>query len=245
MHSHDCVLGSFLLSGAIVEVDERNQRVECGSYTLHATPPGLRHAHLIQTPRVSTLCFRLDESLLSPLGPQARVFDEPITSRNGNVVSLAPKIRRELSATDSASDLVLHGLVLELIGELARRGDMKLGNEAPPWLKRARQMLHETWNQNISVEQVAAEVGVHPSHLTRVFRAHLKQTPGEYLRRIRLERATRQVLASDLPLKAIAAYAGFADQAHFTREFRKHHGLSPMEMRRLRSGRAMFAEEPV
>jgi AraC-like DNA-binding protein len=47
-----------------------------------------------------------------------------------------------------------------------------------------------------------------------------------------MDRATREVIAGDLPMKAIAALAGFSDQAHFTREFRRHHGVSPLEMRR-------------
>jgi len=196
------------------------------------TPPGMRHAHLIQSPRVTTLCFSLEMSLLAQLGEESRVLENPITARRSSVIALAPKIQREVLASDSASDLVLQGLMFELVGELARRNEPKLSPDAPPWLKRAREMLHDLWNQNVSIEQIASTVGVHPSHLNRVFRLHMRQTPGEYLRRVRMERSTREVLVSDLPLKAIASRAGFADQAHFTREFRRHHGVSPTEMRR-------------
>ncbi len=232
VHAHGVVLGSFLLRGRIVEVDERRRKSECGPYTLHVTPPGMRHAHLIQSPRVTTLCFSLEMKLLNQFEAEARVFDEPITARRSSVIALAPKIQREVLASDTASDLVLYGLLYELVGELARRNDTKLSQDAPLWLKRAKEMLHDLWNQNVSIEEIATSVGVHPSHLNRVFRTHMRQTPGEYLRHVRMERSTREVLISDLPLKAIAAKAGFADQAHFTREFRRHHGVSPTEMRR-------------
>ena len=232
IHSHSGHLVSFLLKGNVIEVDERSRRVECGPFTLHSTPPEMRHAHLIQSPRLTTLCFTLEMSLLQQLGATARVFDEPITSRRGRVIALAPKLQRELGAPDAASDLVLQGLIFELAGELLRRNGPKLSPDAPAWLKRAKEMLQDLWNQNVSMEQIAATVGVHPSHLNRVFRAHMNQTPGDYLRGIRMERATREVLVSDLPLKAIASRTGFADQAHFTREFRRNHGVSPLEMRR-------------
>jgi AraC family transcriptional regulator len=192
----------------------------------------MRHAHIIRSPRVTTVCFDLEPKLIDELGEAAQALREPITVKRGAVIPLAPKFQREMLATDSASDLVLQGLIYELAGELARRGSPKLAPDAPAWLKRAREMLHDLWNQSVSIEEIAASVGVHPSHLNRVFRAHLNQTPGEYLRRLRMDRATREVIASDLPLKAIASLAGFSDQAHFTREFRRHHGVSPMEMRR-------------
>lgn len=231
VHSHEKILVSFLLRGSILEVDERAKKAECGPLTLRSMPPGMRHAHLIQSARVTTLCFSLEDEFVAELGDAARVFDEPITSR-GNVVALAPKFQREMPASDSASDLVLRGLLFELVGELARRGSQKLPTEAPSWLRRAREMINDTWNQSWSMEEIASAVGVHPSHLNRVFRTYMNQTPGEYLRSIRMTRATREVVASETPLKVIASQAGFADQAHFTREFRRQHGMSPMEMRR-------------
>jgi AraC family transcriptional regulator len=231
IHTHGDVRVSFLLRGSIIEVDETS-RTENGPYSLHTTPPGMRHAHLVQSPRVTSLCFDLEKSMLAQLGENARVFDAPITARRGPVISLLPRFQREMLADDSASDLVLQGLIFELAGELSRRQSQRLSPEAPAWLRKAREMLNDVWNRNVSIEEIAGAVGVHPSHLNRVFRAYMNQTPGEYLRAIRMERATREVLASDLPLKAIAAHAGFSDQAHFTREFRRAHGQSPLEMRR-------------
>lgn len=232
VHTHQHVRFSFLLRGMITEVHERSNGIDCGPYSLHVTPAGMRHAHLIRSPRVTTVCFDLHPGMLDQLGDAAQALNEPITVKRGAVIPLAPKFQREMLAADSASDLVLQGLVYELAGELARRQAPKLAPDAPAWLKRARELLHDLWNQSISIEEIAATVGVHPSHLNRVFRAHMNQTPGEYLRRLRMERATREVIAGDMPLKAIAALAGFSDQAHFTREFRRHHGVSPLEMRR-------------
>ena len=57
-------------------------------------------------------------------------------------------------------------------------------------------------------------------------------TPGEYLRRCRLERARRLMQRSAAPLAEIAAAAGFSDQSHFSNAFRKIFGVSPGAFRR-------------
>ena len=81
---------------------------------------------------------------------------------------------------------------------------------------------------------MAAAVDVHPSHLARTFRDCFHVPLGTYIRRLRIEWATRRVAESTDPLSAIAARAGFADQSHFTREFRKRNGVSPARFREVR-----------
>jgi AraC family transcriptional regulator len=78
-------------------------------------------------------------------------------------------------------------------------------------------------------------------HLTRSFRAHLGCTPGELLRRHRLERAAGLLTATDLPLVEIALSLGFPDQTNFTHRFGESYGAPPGAYRRLtRRGRRTF-----
>jgi AraC family transcriptional regulator len=84
----------------------------------------------------------------------------------------------------------------------------------------------------VSLSGIAAAVGVHPAHLAKMFRRHYRSTPGEFRRRIRLERSARDVAGSDRPLAEIALANGFFDQSHFTRAFKLHFGRTPSEHRR-------------
>jgi transcriptional regulator GlxA family with amidase domain len=68
---------------------------------------------------------------------------------------------------------------------------------------------------------------VHPAHLTRVFRRYHGTSPGQYLRRLRLEWAADRLLTGPDPVSRVALQAGFADQAHFTRAFTRRWGLPP------------------
>jgi AraC family transcriptional regulator len=74
-------------------------------------------------------------------------------------------------------------------------------------------------------------VGVHPTHLGRVFRAHYGVSVGEYGRRFRLARAATELARTDMPVAVIATRAGFADQSHFTRLFKRYAGTTPARYR--------------
>lgn len=72
----------------------------------------------------------------------------------------------------------------------------------------------------------------------RMFRRHMQATPQQFLRRLRLRLACRELTTTRRPLAAISAAHGFCDQSHFVREFRREYGLSPGEYRKQQSGGA-------
>jgi AraC-like DNA-binding protein len=55
---------------------------------------------------------------------------------------------------------------------------------------------------------------------------------GSYVRRLRLDWAARELVRSETSLAGVALEAGFADQSHFTRFFKRHTGLTPQAYRR-------------
>jgi AraC family transcriptional regulator len=85
----------------------------------------------------------------------------------------------------------------------------------------------------VTLAGVAEAVGVHPSHLARSFRCAYGKTVGEYARALRLDWATAQLALEDATLAEIAVRAGFADQSHFTRAFRRQTGVTPGRYREL------------
>jgi AraC family transcriptional regulator len=117
---------------------------------------------------------------------------------------------------------------IELLAD-AVRADAPYGR--PAWVARLVDRIEADLACTPSLSHLAAEIGLHPAHLSRVFRKTCGETLGEYVRRRRVEEAER-ALASDLSLAEIAAQAGFSDQAHFTRVFRRRFGVTPGARRR-------------
>lgn len=106
-------------------------------------------------------------------------------------------------------------------------------HDPPEWLEAMRAEIHARCCESIRVTDLAEAAGVHPVHAARVFRRHLGCTVGEYVRRLRVERARSQLLDTDRTLSSIAIGTGFADQAHFTRRFKEVVGVPPGAYRRL------------
>lgn len=99
---------------------------------------------------------------------------------------------------------------------------------APDRMARVRDRLRSTVAAPPRLAELAAEVELHPSHLCRLFRRQFGCSMGEYVRRVRIRRAlellTRQPRSS---LSGIAFDLGYADQPHFTRDFRRLVGVPP------------------
>lgn len=94
----------------------------------------------------------------------------------------------------------------------------------------------------IRVEDLASMTRLSTSHFSRAFKLSFRMSPHAYVIALRLARARALMLESDEQMSQIAAACGFADQAHFSRAFRRKVGCAPGLWRRERRGR--MAEDP-
>lgn len=145
-----------------------------------------------------------------------------IARRLANVVSGAEPDEAAMQPESLALTLVTSAAV----GRAARDGS------PPHWLTVAREQLDDRCGEAVSISELAHQAGVHPVHLARVFRQHLGCTPGDYLRRRRLERAAVLLRETRRPLSDVALHCGFADQSHFANAFKRFSGATPREYRR-------------
>jgi AraC family transcriptional regulator len=83
----------------------------------------------------------------------------------------------------------------------------------------------------LTLDDVAASVGVSVFHLMRIFRRAIGVTPHQYLMRIRLLRAVQMLRDTEQPVTTIAYDAGWSDLSNFTRTFRREVGCSPGQYR--------------
>ena len=105
------------------------------------------------------------------------------------------------------------------------------GRVPPATVRRAAAFIDDHAGQPVTMPEVAAAAGVTARALQYAFRSHYDTTPTGYLRRVRLERAHRQLQAADPATGAtvgeIARRWGWASPANFAAAYRKHFGVSP------------------
>jgi AraC family transcriptional regulator len=120
----------------------------------------------------------------------------------------------------------------------AARAERHIGQStAPVWLGRAQEYVHEHRFDRLTISDIAQVAGVHPAHLTRAFRQQLGSSVATYVRQLRLKWAADQLTAGSTPLCDVALQAGFADQSHFTRVFKRYSGMTPGQYRMRRAPR--------
>ncbi|MFI8280674.1 helix-turn-helix domain-containing protein [Streptomyces sp. NPDC085929] len=106
---------------------------------------------------------------------------------------------------------------------------------------RLRDLLDEKFVEGVSLQDASAALHVHPAHLVRVFSREFGMGPHQYLTGRRVDLARKLLLAGMTP-RLVAASAGFYDQSHFNRHFKRVLGTSPG--RYARSGPTRHLADP-
>ena len=100
----------------------------------------------------------------------------------------------------------------------------------PSWAKELKEIIQDQIDTNLSLslKEVSQSLKVHPSYLSREFSKYFDdQSFGDYIRKLRIEKAIQLLTNSNYSLSEIAYLTGFSDQSHFTRIFKKHTGKNP------------------
>jgi len=225
-HSHQQAVFCIALKGACSELYAGKVR-EYEAWTVEFLPSN--QCHSLHFPLADTRAFSIDVApeWLERAREYSLRLENSVYAHGGLLSGLMMRLYSEFLQLDSASHLAIEGLALEMLAEVSRR-QVKFSERTPPrWLKQAVELLRERFCERLTITQVAAEVGVHPVHLAREFRRFQRCTIGEYIRQLRIERACRQLHASDEPLATIASAVGFSDQSHFSRTFKRLIGMTP------------------
>jgi AraC family transcriptional regulator len=162
------------------------------------------------------------------------IREESNDYRGGAVAWLMSRLYHEFRRMDHTSALMIEGLTLEIIAEASRQFAAPK-NCTSRWLEQARDILHEQFADNITLGGLADLVGVHPVYLATSFRKKYHCTVGEYRQRLRVEFACLELSKAHSSLVQIALAAGFANQAHFSKTFKRFTGTTPAKYRTLRS----------
>lgn len=227
-HTHESAYFGLLLDGGYREWFTQRP-TEYQPFTLGFHPPALTHEDEIGACGSRMLCVEIRDSFWQ------KVRD----------YLTAPKFTPELCGEETTWLCVrlyrafrcgtLDAFQMEeTCAEMVERcGQTRLVQErsAPSWLGKAVDLLHASFGTQITLVEVAKGLGVHPIHLSRVFRKKYGCTLGEYVNRLRVQFVCAEMSRGWPALDELAFAAGFADQSHMGRVFKAIVGETPARFR--------------
>jgi AraC family transcriptional regulator len=227
-HAHEHANFCMAIKGGCTELYARKTR-EYKPFTLGFLPPHQTHSVKSSSRGVRAFSIDIEQQWLERMRKYSLNVEDAVYCAGGVLISLQIKLYHEFQNIDAASPLAVEGLVLEMLAEVSRHQAKE--SNPPRWLKKAKGLIREQVSTCPSLEVIAQQVGVHPVHLARTFRKFYRCNVGEYIRSIRIDDACRKMIGTSTPLIQIALNAGFADQSHFTRTFKRFKGMTPAKYR--------------
>jgi len=213
-------------------VDGRETTLKQGDLVIYG--PGqwhMQYADIGVAPRFITISFDLSGVDISSL--LNRKFQAPQA-----VVALLQNMLREQENMDEyANDIILTDLsqvLILLLRESAHPREQKLQTASSihsenTIIRQAQQFISTHIREKLSVPLVARQVDVSPSYLTALFHKNLQISPGEYIRRIKLQESKQLIRENNLNFTEIAEALQYSTVHHFSRQFKEKFGITPSE----------------
>ena len=161
-----------------------------------------------------------------------RVFD----LSSAEAAQLRQIVRESENMDAYSGDFIRSYLKLLLLSVLRDTGSEKKRLKTPVALNHENEIVSRTLQyvadhvcDKLSVEIVSREVGVSASHLTALFHRQMNISPGEYIRRVKLEESKRLIREGTMNFSQIAAQLNYSTIHHFSRQFKDKFGMSPSE----------------
>jgi len=190
----------------------------------------MQYADIDIAPRYVTISFDLCGEV--PASLINRKFSIPQKS-----AALLQQLLQEQERMDAHSaDMIISLLSLLLLSLLRSEDDpsssLKASNSVHSEneiIRRAQQYISSHIREKLSVPTVARMVDVSPSYLTALFHKNLQISPGEYIRRIKLQESKQMIRENSMNFTEIAAALQYSTVHHFSRQFKDKFGITPSE----------------
>lgn len=135
--------------------------------------------------------------------------------------------------SDWQVQLLLGQLMLRVAQLIDREEELQASDGSQStYVRKALEYIHQHYDFELKVEDIAAAVNLHPGYLHRIFKQQLGMTPVQYVTEFRMGKAKMLLTNTNIPVSDIADYVGLSNRQYFSFVFKKHTGQSPLEYRR-------------
>ncbi len=223
-HAHEKPIISFVLYGHNVEYRKgREIDRKAGAVNFyHAYEPHRNIYHHFPAKHIS---LEIDQTFLNQYHYSLEQIEQAVKHHHDSSFTFIQLMKEALLDEPQSTDNI-EMLFLSFLEQSLTAAEI---GSFPHWMRTVRDLLHDRWDENISLQDLAASVNVHPTTISKNFRRYFQCTLGEYCRKMKIKHALSLLKSSKYSLTQVAYQCGFADQSHFTRVFKSTTGYLPKD----------------
>ena len=193
----------------------------------------MQYADIDVAPRYVTISFDMESECTEQL------INRKFTVSQQSATILHQLLREQDRMDEFSADMIVSQLSILLLTLLrdtdlpsAKLKSSNFAHSENEIIQRAQQYISTHIREKISVPHLAKMVDVSPSYLTALFHKNLQISPGEYIRRIKLQESKQMIRENSLTFTEIAAALQYSTVHHFSRQFKEKFGITPTEYAR-------------
>ncbi len=225
-HYHQNAHFAFTTKGNLIETHKRKQIQLSAGFLMynHSQEP---HCNSKYSELVSALHIDIDTNWFKKYNMNTSLIEGVWEIKNPVLKNIFYNIYKEVKYFDNVSELAIETMVVQSVNEMMRANNLQTSAK-PSWVFKIKDLLYDRYNENLSLQKIALEINIHPVYLCQKFPFYFKNSFGDYIRKIRIEKAIELILNKPhLSFTEIAYTCGFSDQSHFIRLFKKYIGVTP------------------
>ena len=190
--------------------------------------PGVSHQNLQYQPGTRIFNIELEKDFFIKHGLELPAEEQMFSDKlKVNAMGLL-KILKEHYWQDQQSRLSVEQLCVELVA-----GGPVIKSDNPDWTRKIVDILNDQWDHSWSLAGLSGMLNIHPVTLSKYFSKYFKCTLGDYIRRMKIDKAITLIRLNRHSLTEIAYACGFTDQAHFIKIFNLVTGMRPKQYRNI------------
>lgn len=230
-HYHENAYFTYLLNGELFEANRKQSYIlDSGSLLYH----NWQDPHYNEKRTDYSRGFHVEiekkwfdrYELDNKVGEGSQLLIHPLIKGEFDQLYLETKIN------DSVSELSIHGILLRIFTLLKEKQD-SYDPSNPDWIPVLKELLHDECAGNHSLTSLSKRLNIHPVHISRAFPRYFATTFGNYIRKLRLDKAAILLKDSNKTVTEIAYDCGFADQSHLIRCFKNFYGMTPLQYQKI------------
>jgi AraC family transcriptional regulator len=190
--------------------------------------PGISHQNLQYRPGTRIFNIEVEAGFFKEHGLDMPAEEQMFSDRLKLNSTGLLRILKEHYWQDQYSRIAVEQLCINLIATspLPRK-------DYPEWARKITEILNEQWNRSWSLAEFSGMLDIHPVTLSKYFSKYFKCNLGDYIRRIKIDKALMLIRSNRYSLTEIAYQCGFSDQAHFIKTFTLVTGMLPKQYRNI------------